>query len=144
MAMPCRAVPWPCRAITRSDGGGAGLIPSERIEPILLADYALFLLNRFQYRSVPKPYPSAADVRECSSVHCSCGERSTHCIGRAGRRAARGGMEGYYAVPSVRWPVERFRSSHLCTNRILHVYLRVRRGAYAHEYMWHVWLRPGW
>ncbi len=31
----------------------AGLIPSDRIEPIVLADYALFLLNRCKYHSVP-------------------------------------------------------------------------------------------
>jgi hypothetical protein len=65
---------------------GAGLIPSERIEPILLADYALFLLNRFQYRSVPKPHPSA---RRCERVlvHCSCGAK--HALHRPRRAAGR-------------------------------------------------------
>ena len=46
------------------DGGGAGLIPSERVEPILLADYALFLLNRFHYRSVSTAAPCAAGLMQ--------------------------------------------------------------------------------
>ena len=73
LCAPCRAVPCggravPCRFGVRSlpvmDGGGAGLIPSERVEPILLADYALFLLNRFHYRSVSTAAPCAAGLMQ--------------------------------------------------------------------------------